>query len=40
MKAAQGVWFATGSEAANWCLDEVFKRDREVAAPREVVQAS
>jgi len=36
MKSAGGVWFATGSEAARWCLDEVFKADgtaqRKVAA--------
>ena len=25
MKQAGGVWFATGSEVAQWCLDEVFK---------------
>ena len=31
MKASEGVWFATGSAVANWCLDEVFKRSREVA---------
>ena len=34
MKGAGGVWFATGSEVARWCLDEVFKADR--AAPRKV----
>ena len=28
MKKADGVWFATGSEIARWCLDEVFKGDR------------
>jgi hypothetical protein len=28
MKAADGVWFATGSEVAQWCLDHVFKEDR------------
>jgi peptidoglycan/xylan/chitin deacetylase (PgdA/CDA1 family) len=32
MKAAGGVWFATGSEAARWCLDEVFKADMPAAA--------
>ncbi len=26
MKRADGVWFATGSEVARWCLDEVFAR--------------
>src|SRR6516164_1590136 len=25
MKKADSVWFATGSEIARWCLDEVFK---------------
>lgn len=39
MKAADGVWFATGTEVANWCLDEVFKRRRDRAAPREVATA-
>lgn len=33
MKKADGVWFATGSEVAQWCLDEMF-------APREVARAS
>jgi peptidoglycan/xylan/chitin deacetylase (PgdA/CDA1 family) len=32
MKQAKGVWFATGSEVARWCLDEVFKPDRRAAA--------
>lgn len=32
MKDAGGVWFATGSEVANWCLDEVFKLERDSAA--------
>ena len=31
MKNAGGVWFATGSEVARWCIDEIFKADR--AAP-------
>jgi peptidoglycan/xylan/chitin deacetylase (PgdA/CDA1 family) len=35
MKAAGGVWFATGCEAARWSLDEVFKAD----TPRKAVQA-
>ncbi len=35
MKQADGVWFATGSEVAHWCLDHVFK----VEAPR-VAKAS
>ncbi len=25
MKKADGVWFATGSETARWCLDTLFK---------------
>ncbi len=25
MKAAEGVWFATGSEVASWCRDSLFK---------------
>ena len=32
MKAADGVWFATGSEVARWCLDELFKPERKIAA--------
>jgi hypothetical protein len=32
MKDADGVWFATGSEVANWSLDEIFKLERESAA--------
>ena len=39
MKAAGGIWFATGTEVANWCLIEVFKRGRDRAAPREVATA-
>jgi peptidoglycan/xylan/chitin deacetylase (PgdA/CDA1 family) len=35
MKGAGGVWFATGSEVARWCLDEIFKADHD-AAPRRV----
>ena len=31
MKAADGVWFATGSEVARWCLDELFKPAAEPA---------
>jgi peptidoglycan/xylan/chitin deacetylase (PgdA/CDA1 family) len=29
MKKAEGVWFATGTEVANWCLEELFKTERE-----------
>ena len=32
MKKADGVWLATGSEVARWCLDEVFKADAAKAA--------
>lgn len=32
MKKTDGVWFATGSEVARWCLDELFKPDRVAAA--------
>jgi peptidoglycan-N-acetylglucosamine deacetylase len=34
MKEAGGVWFATGSEVARWCLDEIFRADSAPAAPR------
>lgn len=27
MKAAEGVWFATGREIATWCRDSVFQAD-------------
>jgi peptidoglycan/xylan/chitin deacetylase (PgdA/CDA1 family) len=40
MKASEGVWFATGSEVANWCLIEVFKRECDPAAPRVAAQVS
>jgi hypothetical protein len=36
MKKADGVWFATGSEVARWCLDEVFKAEHANVAPRKV----
>jgi peptidoglycan-N-acetylglucosamine deacetylase len=36
MKQAGGVWFATGSELARWCIDDVFKADREAAVTRRV----
>ena len=29
MKSAGNAWFATGTEVANWCLDELFKTERE-----------
>jgi peptidoglycan-N-acetylglucosamine deacetylase len=32
MKKVEGVWFATGSEVARWCLDELFKPAHRVAA--------
>jgi peptidoglycan/xylan/chitin deacetylase (PgdA/CDA1 family) len=32
MKSADGVWFATGSEVARWCRDELFKPASKVAA--------
>lgn len=32
MKSAGNVWFATGTEVANWCLDELFKAEREKLA--------
>jgi peptidoglycan/xylan/chitin deacetylase (PgdA/CDA1 family) len=32
MKAADRVWFATGSEVARWCLDELFKPQLKAAA--------
>jgi len=36
VKQAGGVWFATGSEVARWCVEEIFKADRVTAAPRRV----
>jgi peptidoglycan/xylan/chitin deacetylase (PgdA/CDA1 family) len=32
MKAADDVWFATGSEVARWCIDQLFKPERKIAA--------
>jgi hypothetical protein len=32
MKKVEGVWFATGSAVARWCLDELFKAAHKVAA--------
>lgn len=32
MKAADGVWLATGSEVARWCIDQLFKPQLEAAA--------
>ena len=32
MKEADGVWFATGSEVARWCRDELFKESRAASA--------
>jgi peptidoglycan/xylan/chitin deacetylase (PgdA/CDA1 family) len=34
MKRAGNVWFATGTEMANWCLDELFKSERDELARR------
>jgi len=36
MRQAGGVWFATGSEVARWCMDEIFKAERAAAALRRV----
>ena len=32
MKAADGVWLATGSEVARWCIDQLFKPRLKAAA--------
>ncbi|MCZ6637589.1 MAG: polysaccharide deacetylase family protein [Alphaproteobacteria bacterium] len=40
MKSAGGVWFATGSEVAQWCLDELYKVDSPEATLREAAEAS
>lgn len=40
MKKADGVWFATGSEVAHWCLDSVFKADVAKLTLPEVARAS
>lgn len=34
MKSVEGVWFATGSEVARWCLDELFKSEGEKSVTR------
>jgi len=36
MKRADGVWFATGSQVAGWCRDELFGERFASAAPRKV----
>lgn len=36
MKDAGGVWFATGSDVARWCLDEIFAAERQSTAPRRL----
>jgi peptidoglycan-N-acetylglucosamine deacetylase len=37
MKNVGGIWFARGSEVAEWCMKEVFKADRDMATiPRRV----
>ena len=40
MKTAEGVWFATGSEVAHWCLDELFRPAQANAPARKLAQAS
>ena len=40
IEVADGVWFATGSEVANWCLDELFKPEKAAAEPRKMARAS
>ena len=40
MKKAEGVWFATGSEVARWCLNELFKPERARSATPKVAHAS
>jgi peptidoglycan/xylan/chitin deacetylase (PgdA/CDA1 family) len=37
MKDAGGVWFATGSDLAQWCLDEIFTAERADFTPRRAV---
>ena len=32
MKSAEGVWFATGSEVAQWCLNNLFAPDNRKSA--------
>ena len=39
MKKAEGVWFATGSEVARWCLNELFKPERVRSATPKVAHA-
>ena len=40
MKQAEGVWLPTGSEAARWCLDEVFKAKIPASAQPAMAKAS
>ncbi len=40
MKRAKGVWFTTGSEMANWCLEQVFEPQRTASPRRTAALAS
>jgi len=40
MKQADGVWFATGSQVARWCRDELFARERAELSVGRVASAS
>ncbi|MGH7831353.1 MAG: polysaccharide deacetylase family protein [Candidatus Binatia bacterium] len=36
MKNHEGVWFATGSEVASWCLDKLFRAEGATQASRKI----
>lgn len=40
MKKAGGVWFATGSEAAKWCREEIFAKDGSLEKAQKLAKAS
>ena len=40
MKSYEGVWIATGSEIARWCLDDLFRAEGATRVSSKVAQAS
>lgn len=40
MKQHEGVWFATGSEVARWCLEKLFRAEGVTQATKKVARAS
>lgn len=40
MKKHEGVWFATGSEVARWCLERLFKPEGATQVSKKVAQSA